>query len=112
MSVAVRGAEAARLRLAELVAALSLGVDLGFGQPTEHVVRQCLIALRVADRIGLDEPQRLAVYYFALLLGSARSAARPMLRHLHGPAVLTFRDAGSMEQRHVQLLRTVTLQSG
>lgn len=85
MSVAVRGAEAARLRLAELVAALSLGVDLGFGQPTEHVVRQCLIALRVADRIGLDEPQRLAVYYFALLLRSARSAARPMLRHLHGP---------------------------
>jgi hypothetical protein len=28
------------LRLAELVAALSLGVDLGFGQPMEHVLRQ------------------------------------------------------------------------
>src|SRR5436190_687569 len=33
------------LRLAELVAALSLGIDLGFGQPMEHVLRQCLIAL-------------------------------------------------------------------
>ena len=40
------------VRLAELVAALSLGVDLGFGQPMEHVLRQCLIALRLAERIG------------------------------------------------------------
>ena len=31
------------VRLAELVAALSLGVDLGFGQPMEHVLRQCQI---------------------------------------------------------------------
>ena len=44
-----------QLRLAELVAALSLGIDLGFGQPMEHVLRQCLIALRLAERIGLDE---------------------------------------------------------
>jgi hypothetical protein len=36
----------AAVRLADLVAALSLGVDLGFGQPMEHVLRQCLIALR------------------------------------------------------------------
>ena len=41
------------VRLAELVAALSLGVDLGFGQPMEHVLRQCLIALRLAERVGL-----------------------------------------------------------
>ncbi len=56
------------VRLAELVAALSLGVDLGFGQPMEHVLRQCLIALRLADRIGLDEEARAAVYYTALLV--------------------------------------------
>jgi hypothetical protein len=54
--------------LAELVAALSLGIDLGFGQPMEHVLRQCLIALRLADRIGLDEQQRAVVYYTALLV--------------------------------------------
>ncbi len=56
------------MRLAELVAALSLGVDLGFGQPMEHVLRQCLIALRLAERIGLGEEERLAVYYTALLV--------------------------------------------
>jgi HD-GYP domain-containing protein (c-di-GMP phosphodiesterase class II) len=55
--------------LAELVAALSLGIDLGFGQPMEHVLRQCLIALRLAERVGLDEDQRAVVYYTALLVG-------------------------------------------
>ena len=56
------------VRLAELVAALSLGVDLGFGQPMEHVLRQCMIALRLAERIGLDEDARSVVYYTALLV--------------------------------------------
>jgi HD-GYP domain-containing protein (c-di-GMP phosphodiesterase class II) len=59
----------AEVRLAELVAALSLGVDLGFGQPMEHVLRECMIALRLADRIGLDEAERSTVYYTGLLVG-------------------------------------------
>ena len=58
----------AQVRLAELVAALSLGIDLGFGQPMEHVLRQCLIALRLAEGLGLDEEQRAVVYYTALLV--------------------------------------------
>jgi HD-GYP domain-containing protein (c-di-GMP phosphodiesterase class II) len=58
----------AQIRLAELVAALSLGIDLGFGQPMEHVLRQCLIALRIAERIGLDEDARAVVYYTSLLV--------------------------------------------
>jgi response regulator RpfG family c-di-GMP phosphodiesterase len=57
-----------QVRLAELVAALSLGIDLGFGQPMEHVLRQCLIALRLAEGMGLDEDQRAIVYYTALLI--------------------------------------------
>src|SRR5262249_55930809 len=56
------------VRLAELVAALSLGVDLGFGQPMEHVLRECMIALRLADRLRLDEEERSTVYYTALLV--------------------------------------------
>src|SRR5947209_9965291 len=60
--------EQPELRLAELVAALSLGIDLGFGQPMEHVLRQCLIALRLAERIGLTPEERAVVYYTALLI--------------------------------------------
>ncbi|MGZ4324191.1 MAG: HD domain-containing phosphohydrolase [Solirubrobacteraceae bacterium] len=61
-------ADRAHVRLAELVAALSLGIDLGFGQPMEHVLGQCLIALRLAERMGLDEQARAVVYYTALLV--------------------------------------------
>ena len=56
------------VRLAELVAALSLGVDLGFGQPMEHVLRECMIALRLAEQLGLDDAERSTVYYAALLV--------------------------------------------
>ena len=54
-------------RLAELVATLSLGTDLGLGQPMEHVIRQTLIALRMSERLGLDESERAVVYYAGLL---------------------------------------------
>jgi HD-GYP domain-containing protein (c-di-GMP phosphodiesterase class II) len=60
--------DATPVRMAELVASLSLGIDLGFGQPMEHVLRQCLIALRLGEQIGLDEPDRATVYYTALLV--------------------------------------------
>ena len=68
VSTAGPGSGSATVRLAELVAALSLGVDLGFGQPMEHVLRQCLIALRLAERAGLDDAGRSVVYYTALLV--------------------------------------------
>ena len=56
-----------RVRLAELLAALSLAFDLGMGLPMEHVLRQCLISLRLAQRLGLDEADREVIYYAALL---------------------------------------------
>jgi len=58
-------------RLAELLAALSLGIDLGFGQPMEHVLRQCRIALRMGEILGLDESSRATLYYTALLVNVA-----------------------------------------
>jgi HD-GYP domain-containing protein (c-di-GMP phosphodiesterase class II) len=61
------GAGQQRVRLAELVATLSLGTDLGMGQSMEHVMRQSLIALRLAERLGLDEAERRVVYYVGLL---------------------------------------------
>jgi HD-GYP domain-containing protein (c-di-GMP phosphodiesterase class II) len=56
------------VRLAELLAALSLGIDLGFSQPMEHVLRQCRIALRLADVVDLGDTDRQALYYAALLV--------------------------------------------
>jgi HD-GYP domain-containing protein (c-di-GMP phosphodiesterase class II) len=56
-----------RVRLAELLAVLALASDLGMGQPMEHVLRQCLIALRLAHRLGLGESDREVVYYTGLI---------------------------------------------
>ena len=55
------------MRLSELLAALSLGTDLGMGLPMEHVLRQSVIALRLAERMGLTSPEREVVYYSSLL---------------------------------------------
>ncbi|MDQ3896791.1 MAG: hypothetical protein M3326_05990 [Actinomycetota bacterium] len=55
------------MRLAELVATLSLAPDLGHGQPLQHTVRQTKLAMRIAELVGVDEDERLAVYYTSLL---------------------------------------------
>ena len=55
------------VRLAELVAVLSFASDFGLGQPMEHVLRSCLIALRLADRLGLDERERCETFWVTLL---------------------------------------------
>jgi HD-GYP domain-containing protein (c-di-GMP phosphodiesterase class II) len=34
----------------------------------EHILRQCLIALRLAERLGVDDDERVAVYYTSLLV--------------------------------------------
>jgi HD-GYP domain-containing protein (c-di-GMP phosphodiesterase class II) len=56
-----------KLRLPELIAALSLGIDLGMGQPTEHVLRSCLVAVRLAEAVDAPPSAREAAYYVALL---------------------------------------------
>jgi HD-GYP domain-containing protein (c-di-GMP phosphodiesterase class II) len=55
------------VRLAELVASLSLATDLGLGQPMEHVLRSCVLGLRIAEDLQLGESERAVVYYVALL---------------------------------------------
>jgi HD-GYP domain-containing protein (c-di-GMP phosphodiesterase class II) len=55
------------VRRSELLASLSLAIDVGLGQPMEHMLRSCLIALRLADAIGLDQARRPVVYYADLV---------------------------------------------
>jgi hypothetical protein len=55
------------LLLAELIAALSLGTDLGLGQPMAHALRTCLIAVSLGRALGLPEGQLADTYYTTLL---------------------------------------------
>lgn len=53
---------------AEILAALSVAVDLGLGQPAEHMLRSALIATRIADRLGLSRADRDTAYYTTLIM--------------------------------------------
>jgi HD-GYP domain-containing protein (c-di-GMP phosphodiesterase class II) len=57
----------ARLRLADLISALSQVTDLGMGQPPEDAIRSCLLATSLARRIDLGEPDVVDIYYTTLL---------------------------------------------
>jgi hypothetical protein len=59
--------EASGLRLAELISALAFATDLARGQPMEHELRTCLLAVYLGELLGLDEEQHSDVYYVALL---------------------------------------------
>lgn len=46
---------------------LSLVSDLGMGLPMEHALRQCLIAMRLGEHVGLDGEGRACVFRAGLL---------------------------------------------
>ncbi len=54
-------------RLAELIGSLSLATDLGLGLPQEHVVRQTVIAMRLAHCAGLDAAAQADTFYVSML---------------------------------------------
>ena len=45
-----------------------MAIDLGLGQPAEHMLRSALIATRLADRLGLPRAQRDCIYYSTLIM--------------------------------------------
>jgi HD-GYP domain-containing protein (c-di-GMP phosphodiesterase class II) len=55
------------LRLAEAVGVLSLATDLSMGQSLEHGLRTAMLALRLAQAMGLPEDDQVTVYYTGLL---------------------------------------------
>jgi HD-GYP domain-containing protein (c-di-GMP phosphodiesterase class II) len=68
---------AVQVRSGELFAALSLALDLGTGEPLEHALRTCLIALELADRLDLGADERRDVYHLALLHSIGCTADSP-----------------------------------
>jgi hypothetical protein len=55
------------VRLAEVMAALSLATDLAMGQPLEQALCSCVLAVRLGEALGLDEHELRDVYHQALL---------------------------------------------
>lgn len=81
------------VRLAELLASLSLALDLGLGQPMEHLLRSCLLAMRFGRALDLPEHELVDVYWLAFL---RFLAARPRPRSpLPSSATMSMPIAGS-----------------
>ena len=69
---------------AELIASLSLAVDLGLGLPMEHVLRQTVIATRLAGAAGFEPSACEVVYYASLLAWVGCTADSSELARLFG----------------------------
>lgn len=89
------------IRLAELMAALSLATDLGLGQPLQHELGVCLAALELADRLGCSAEERADVYYVALVAHVGCTGAAGLFAEWAGGDDIHF-------QRGAQLLGAVS----
>jgi HD-GYP domain-containing protein (c-di-GMP phosphodiesterase class II) len=92
------------LRLAELVAVFSLALDLGMGQPMEHVLRSWLIASRLGDRIGLDREQRASLYYVVNLAWVGCVADTPAVAAVFGDDIAYRADSYEIDLAGLPLL--------
>ena len=61
------GSAAEELRTAEVIGTLCLATDLGMGFPFEHGLHTTVIAMRLADRLGVDRQTAIQTYYGSLL---------------------------------------------
>jgi HD-GYP domain-containing protein (c-di-GMP phosphodiesterase class II) len=56
-----------QVRTAEVVAALCLATDLGMGLPLEQGLKATSVAMRIADRLGVDPATARQIYFGCLL---------------------------------------------
>src|SRR6266545_562717 len=62
------------VRGAELIAALCLATDLGTEVPLEHGLHSTLVAMRLAERLGVDSQTAAQTYYGCLLFHAGCTA--------------------------------------
>jgi HD-GYP domain-containing protein (c-di-GMP phosphodiesterase class II) len=61
--------------LSEVIAGLSYALDLTEGEPPGHARRSCLIGMKLADALGLDDETVRSDLFYALLLKDAGCSA-------------------------------------
>jgi HD-GYP domain-containing protein (c-di-GMP phosphodiesterase class II)/DNA-binding CsgD family transcriptional regulator len=99
---------AARTTRAEILAALSLAIDLGLGQPMEHMLRSSLIATGLAAHLGLPSDRQGAVYYTNLLTWIGCHADSHELAGWFGDDIAFRRDTYDVDMAGLPFLRMLT----
>lgn len=99
---------ASYIRLAELMAALSIATDLGMGQPLEYALCVCVLAVRLGESLGLGESELREVYYLALLRHIGCNAETYVMAALFGDELALRTDMAAIDSaRMPQVLSLV-----
>ena len=102
--------DGACVRTAELIGALCLATDLGMGFPFEHGLHETLIAMRLAERLDVDDDIAAQTYYASLLSHAGCTAAGHVAAEVFGGSLTeTFNPLmyGSVRDVVIGLLRTL-----
>jgi HD-GYP domain-containing protein (c-di-GMP phosphodiesterase class II) len=75
---------ASRLRLSEIIGALSYALDLTEGQPPGHCLRACWIGMHIGQTLGLDPASASDLFYTLLLKDTGCSSNAARLWELYG----------------------------
>src|ERR1700749_4278575 len=69
---------AIQVKLSEVIAALSYALDITEGQPKGHAARSCMLGMRIAQELRLNELQMKSLFYALLMkdLGCSSNAAK------------------------------------
>jgi len=92
-------------RRAEVLAGLSVAIDLGLGQPAEHMLRSAVVACGLADRLGLSPEQKATVYYTTLLMWIGCHADSHEYARWFGDDIAVRRDAYLVDWSGMPYLR-------
>ena len=107
---AAAGESGEQVRGAELVGALCLATDLGMGFPFEHGLHSTLIAMRLADRLGVDRATTVDTYFACLLAHAGCTTDAHLTPEIFGSSLTTNAQAhlyGSGREVLTALLRTL-----
>lgn len=99
-------------RRAEVLGAVSLAMDLGLGQPTEHVLRTSLVATALADRLDLDAEQQGVTYYAGLISWIGCVADSPELATWFGDDIAYRYDSHLVDSQSPRMLALMATHVG
>jgi HD-GYP domain-containing protein (c-di-GMP phosphodiesterase class II) len=99
------------IRLAELMAALSLATDLGMGQPLEYALCVCVLSVRLGEALGLGESELREVYYLALLRHIGCNVETYRMADLFGDELALRADFASIDSAQTSQVVGLVIQS-
>src|SRR5438270_12865303 len=101
------------LRLSEVLSGLSHALDITEGQPRGHAERSCVIGMRLAEAVGLDQATRSSLFYALLLKDAGCSSIASKIVALFGAddaiikSARRLTDTSSRAQAMLHVLKTV-----